>query len=436
MLGCQVSFLVLTFLSPLLGLRLGIEAQLGKILAAVFKIKRRFEQLKTCISDLELTAGAVTLSSPVEHSLHSSIPLQNVLVGESDDVIPPPATLYLQMGKRTVKRIPDAVLLGALVVISTELLQRGVSTKRNELPPIVADLANSTLGELDGKLELLSNLQWKIDPFLRSEMDDLQGVPIDAFERFVGTDVLPWIDRVGTPLASRLLSNSSQVERVIENAKELTILGLSYLSNKNSSERDGGIDSFQLRKERDKKWKMVVGNLSSILLENLRSQPTEAIDKFIVESLLPKVDRSISPILSSLLADPEKVGIATKQIKDAIQITAQSFIVNKYSTDRSPLKAGTTKITEELSKQVDFYGEWTSKFIQNWNEFVIDMNTAVKIEKLSDMAPNRVFDFWQSRKLKHNLYLIDQDSIDEKKKHQAVNITSLTDEEGIVQRKK
>ena len=49
-------------------------------------------------------------------------------------------------------------------------LQRGVSTKRNELPPIVADLANSTLGELDGKLELLSNLQWKIDPFLRSEM--------------------------------------------------------------------------------------------------------------------------------------------------------------------------------------------------------------------------------------------------------------------------
>ena len=52
------------------------------------------------------------------------------------------------------------------------------------------------------------------------------------------------------------------------------------------------------------------------------------------------------------------------------------------------------------------------------------------------MAPNRVFDFWQSRKLKHNLYLIDQDSIDEKKKHQAVNITSLTDEEGIVQRKK
>ena len=38
---------------------------------------------------------------------------------------------------------------------------------------------------------------------------------------------------------------------------------------------------------------------------------------------------------------------------------------------------------EELSKQVDFYGEWTSKFIQNWNEFVIDMNTAVKIEKLS-----------------------------------------------------
>ena len=65
----------------------------------------------------------MTLSSPVEHSLHSSIPLQNVLVGESDDIIPPPATLYLQMGKRTVKRIPDAVLSGALVVISTELLQ-------------------------------------------------------------------------------------------------------------------------------------------------------------------------------------------------------------------------------------------------------------------------------------------------------------------------
>ena len=42
--------------------------------------------------------------------------------------------------------------------------------KRSELPQIIADLLNSTLGELDGKLDLLSNLEWQIDPFLKSEL--------------------------------------------------------------------------------------------------------------------------------------------------------------------------------------------------------------------------------------------------------------------------
>ena len=68
----------------------------------------------------------VLLSPPMEVTPLSSVQLENAISNEyttRKKRNPIPSTLYLQMGKKAVKKIPDAVLLGSLVMISTELLQ-------------------------------------------------------------------------------------------------------------------------------------------------------------------------------------------------------------------------------------------------------------------------------------------------------------------------
>ena len=206
----------------------------------------------------------------------------------------------------------------------------------------------------------------------------MQVAPIDALERFVGADVFTWIDKEGTSAVSRFLSDQNQVEVVISNTKELLKLGISYLSDNIAPEKDEPKGFSGIRRDRDKRWKEIVGSISSIFINNLRLQPSETIDKFIVESFLPSVDKSMSPLLSNLLADPEQVGTTTRQIKDVIKVTTQNMALNQASSSKNSLQ-----LADELNKQVDIYGRWTSNLIQAWNEFIADVNTTVKIESLS-----------------------------------------------------
>ena len=211
----------------------------------------------------------------------------------------------------------------------------------------------------------------------------LQVAPIDALERFVETDVFTWVDKEGTFIVSRFLSNPNQVEIVNSNVKELLKLGITYLSDTLLSEKNEPKNVMELRRDRDKRWKEIVGSTSNIFIENLKLQPSEAVDKFIVESFLPSVDKSMSPLLSNLLANPEQVDAATRQIKEVIKVTTQNLVSSKSSNTQNPLEVGTTKITDELNRQVDKYGEWTSSLIQDWNEFIADVNMTVKIESIS-----------------------------------------------------
>ena len=70
----------------------------------------------------------VLSSYPLELDTLQPVFPENILLDENVETIPPPAALYLQLGKRAVKKLPDAVLLGSLVIISTELLQVGIYT--------------------------------------------------------------------------------------------------------------------------------------------------------------------------------------------------------------------------------------------------------------------------------------------------------------------
>ena len=101
---------------------------------------------------------------------------------------------------------------------------------------------------------------------LHNFIDELQK---DALERFIGSDALTWIDKEGTSLLSRILTNQSQVEVVVESAKELTQLGISYLSDTMTSKKSESSNVLELRRKRDERWKLIVGNVSNIFIDNL-----------------------------------------------------------------------------------------------------------------------------------------------------------------------
>ena len=323
-LGYLMYILAMAMLWPMClhsGYGLKVNIRPGKVLQTIFQVEQFVKRVRLVVegADIDMTAGAASLSSPDSHMYMplSSLTLEeSQVLGENEDKPPTPAVLYLQMGKRAVKKVPDSALLGMLVVISTELLQREVSTKRSRLPSIIGDLANSTLEELDTKLEILSKLQWNMDPFLKSELGNLQNTPIGVFEKFVGSEVLPWIDREGVQFINRFISNPSQSQKLVDNAKALVRLGFDVFYQKGDSPQlpsGGGNGSTRYNgvakniEARDIEWNRIVREVSGIILENLRSQPTEAIDKFLVESVLPSVDQQISPILNNLLADPQQV---------------------------------------------------------------------------------------------------------------------------------
>jgi hypothetical protein len=342
--------------------------------------------------EVDLSAGAVALSSRVhghdrQTSMTSFLDTNASLLQElSPQQTPPPAVLYLQMGKRAVKKIPDGALLGLLVVISTELLQREVSTKSPLLPPLVRELANSTLGELDQKLEVLSRLEWRVDPFIQSELGNLRMQPMGALERYVSSEVLPWVESEGTILLSKFLNDRDQVRVLVQSAQEIIRLLLLSLQ-KNPSE------GFP-RQE----WDRVVETIGSTLLNTIRSQPIEAIDRFMLNDVLPQIDNQLSPILSNLIADPAQVNVVVNNIKDLVKQGADALKVDNVvggAETRGAMEKRKAKITDRILEQVDSIGRITEEAVNEWNRIVGDFGKSVKINTVRDLLPNRVYSAWR-----------------------------------------
>jgi hypothetical protein len=177
---------------------------------------RKLEQIQVHV---DFSAGASTLSSP---EMLVSEPVAIVtMVNSTSPLRETPLLLAHQMGKRMVRKLPDSALLGFLVLIASELLQREVNTKFLRLPPLVRELVNSTAVELDSKLEFLSSLQWEVDPFLRAEIENLQNQPLEIIDKFVVTEILPRVDRELSPVLSNLIGDPRRVSQITKNIKEL-----------------------------------------------------------------------------------------------------------------------------------------------------------------------------------------------------------------------
>ena len=224
----QLALLLASCCSGLAG---GLRIPWWSIATGVLVQLKRLEKLPRF--DVDFSAGAGALSSP-EKMVY--VPQMASAArgggdgggnatssgsGAASGLVETPLLLAHQMGKRIVKKLPDSALLGVLVLIASELLQREVNTKFLRLPPLVRELVNSTALELDAKLEFLSSLQWDVDPFLRAEIENLQNQPLELVDKFVVTEILPRVDRELSPMLNNLIGDPRRVSKITASIKEL-----------------------------------------------------------------------------------------------------------------------------------------------------------------------------------------------------------------------
>lgn len=183
----------------------------------------QWERLRTSPLQVDFSAGAGSLSSPEKLVYVPQLVTSNRTgAGEGGDRgTAPPLLLAHQLGKKMVKKLPDSALLGVLVLIASELLQREVNTQFLTLPPVLRALANNTALELDTKLEYLSSLQWDVDPFLRAEIENLNKQPLEVIDRFIVTEILPRVDNQLSPVLSNLIGDPNSVSLITRNIKDL-----------------------------------------------------------------------------------------------------------------------------------------------------------------------------------------------------------------------
>lgn len=186
---------------------------------------------------IDFTSGAGTLSYPADYDicersgdgvslgedlmeLQSTLPaimkLQDITIEQQPGLVK-----IHQVGRSMTKKVPDGILLGALALISTELIQREVTRNVHVLPPVMRELANRTMGELDEKLELLTAMQWKLEPFLQGEMGNLQTQPAELIDRYLLGDILLRIDKDISPVLSKLIADPTKVKEVTKRVKEV-----------------------------------------------------------------------------------------------------------------------------------------------------------------------------------------------------------------------
>jgi len=245
---------------------------------------------------LDFTAGASSISLPAHEK---RIEYESIIVfNNNTDLLQssPPILVAHQLGKKVVRKLPNAALLGVLVLVSSELLQREINNKSYQLPPLLQEIANSTALELDTKLEFLSSLKWDLDPFLAAEY------------------------------------------------------------------------------------------------ENLQTQPLEVIDRYIVKELLPRVDKELSPVLSRLITDPNKVKKITSNIKDLLNLGSSLILTEQASRNQNEINNNinkyTNQILQQIFEQVDVVGQSMEDAVKDWNKIIDSMNRLVKTDSLLKIFPN------------------------------------------------
>ena len=183
---------------------------------------------------LDFSAGCSVISSDyidrneTDLSIMSDLNVPNQL---EDVIIPASPILWAhQMGRGVTQKIPDNALLGVLVLVATELLQRALTYNKDMLPITVRDFAQNVLDELDSKLEMLSSLNWNTDPFFKAELENLQSQPLEVIDKFLVTQILPGVDKDFAPfLLKYMVADSVTVQKVTRNVKDLIELCVELL---------------------------------------------------------------------------------------------------------------------------------------------------------------------------------------------------------------
>lgn len=96
-------------------------------------------------------------------------------------------------------------------------------------------------------------------------------------------------------------------------------------------------------------------------LENLQAQPLEVIDKFIVNSILPSVDKDFAPfLLKYMVGDAKRVKTITQSIKDLIQLSMVLLEGSGRLLEGKENIQGPSyfdKTTSSIIEQVDLVGQ-------------------------------------------------------------------------------
>ncbi len=267
-----------------------------RLTTRVLSIMDRYESFRKTVPPLDFSAGAGQISVPREDDSliwKMNDPLFNEALSASNVRYErkPQLLLAHQMGKRIAKKLPDGALLGVIVIIASELLQRENEQNFIRLPPQIRTYVNATANELDQKLEFLSSMQWNADSFLRTE------------------------------------------------------------------------------------------------IENMQKQPLEVVNKFLVAEILPKVDKELSPLLSSLVGDPKTATLITGNIKSLIKVSSM-VLLNSTSIDGYTSIGNLTAVnpiaetTNKILDQVDYIGELAENAIADWNSILQDINSLSKQDTL------------------------------------------------------
>lgn len=174
----------------------------------------------------DISAGYGSISSPALAPLDMLSEILEVEIVSQKS----PVLWAHQVVKRTVKKAPDKALLGVLVLIASELLRRGVNSDKYVLPPLLREIANNTSIELDMKLEMLSSLNWKVDPFLKGEYENLQSQPLEVLDKFIVTSILPSVDKDLAPfLLKSMVGDTAQVKVMVQSLKEVIKISMLVL---------------------------------------------------------------------------------------------------------------------------------------------------------------------------------------------------------------
>jgi hypothetical protein len=219
------------------------------------------------IPKFDCSSGAGRLSVPQQHLASA---LNDAGRGERDRTGLAPLGPLLrvhEVGKKAVGQLPNAALLGALVLVSNELIKREYTSKSTTLPPYIRDIANSTLAELDTKLKTLSEIEW--------------------YDKAIKTPLKPSYSGQEIYLLTCCSTDNSGPNSDLTHTNIYIYI---YITNRS-------VETL-LAKETDAQ------------LQRLSAQPLELvdyIDQYLVRDLLPRIDKELSPFLSTLITDPAEV---------------------------------------------------------------------------------------------------------------------------------